>query len=75
MTSILLLVQIVLTRFTEKDFETTFATWENNVNNFEEAIGKELYPEIKLDYLSLVLLGNYMIIYASLVEKPLTLQR
>ena len=44
MTSILLLVQIVLTHFNEKDFETTFAMWENNVNKFEQAIGKELYP-------------------------------
>ena len=41
MTSILLLVQIVLTRFNEKDFETTFSSWENNISKFEEAIGKE----------------------------------
>ena len=51
MTSILLLVQIVLTRFKENDFETTFAAWENSISKFEDAIGKALYLEIKVGLL------------------------
>ena len=51
MTAILLLVQIVTTKFNESDFETTFASWENYIMKFEESISKELYPEIKIGLL------------------------
>ena len=38
MKSILLLVQIVMAKFNENDFETTFSAWENNIIKFEEVI-------------------------------------
>ena len=49
--AIMTLVTIVNTKFNEKDFETTFAEWENYINKFEMAVGKELYDEIKVGLL------------------------
>ena len=51
MTGILLLVKIINYKFNDKDFETSFATWENDVTKFEQAIGKELYEEMKVGLL------------------------
>ena len=45
--AIMMLVTIVNTKFHEKNFETTFAEWENNITKFESAVGKSLYDEIK----------------------------
>ena len=49
--AILLLVKIVSTRFNDKDFESGFTTWESDITKFEEAIGKELYEEVKIGLL------------------------
>ena len=50
--AIMKLVTIVSTKFNnEKNFETTFAEWENDITKFEAAVGKELYDEIKVGLL------------------------
>ena len=46
------LVTLVNTKFhDDKDFETKFSKWENDITKFERAIGKELYDEIKVGLL------------------------
>ena len=50
-TAILLLVKIVSTRFSEKEFGNVFTTWESDIVKFEEAIAKPLYEEVKIGLL------------------------
>ena len=51
-TIITTLVNVINTKFdTDKDFESTFAKWESELQKFERGLGRPLYDEIKVGLL------------------------
>ena len=57
--SLAILMRIMSCKFTDDTtLESTLAQWENDIIKFEAAIGKELYPEIKVGLLVVNTIGK-----------------